>query len=64
MKDRYDDDFPRVSRPDSKGRKDNKMRQFIKQVAVSPEVDDVPEDFADLAETFERRSKRARGASR
>ena len=63
MKDRYDDDFPRVSRPDTKGRKDNKMRQFIKQIAVSPEVDD-SEDYADLAETFERRSKKARGSLR
>lgn len=53
MKDRVDDDFPRVSRPDFKGRKDNKMRQFIKQVAENVEPFD-SEECDEYLETFER----------
>lgn len=63
MKDRCDDDFPRPSRADTKGRKDTKMRQFIKEIALSPE-NDSPEDYDGLTETFERRNKRVRGAGR
>lgn len=52
MKDRFDDDdFPRVSRPDCKGRRENKMRQVIKQVSTNSD-EYSPELYEELEETF------------
>lgn len=55
MRDRFEnDEFPKVSRPESKGRKGTKMRRFIQDVVDTPDSVDCREEYEEFTNHFKK----------